>query len=99
MEDSTSPKQISLSRFTEATVEFAKLSIVWLLIILLVSLFEVIYNGIHQHLSSGFIIVLFWSWLNDLLFWLKSLLILYIVFVILFLISRKFSERLYGFVI
>ncbi len=96
MEDSTLSKQNSFSRFTEATVEFAKLSIVWLLIIFLVSLFEVIYNGIHHHLSSGFIIVLFWSWLNDLLFWLKSLLILYIVFVILFLISRKFSERLYG---
>jgi phosphoglycerol transferase MdoB-like AlkP superfamily enzyme len=96
MEDSTSPKQNSLSRFAEASVEFAKLSIVWLLIILLVSLFEVIYNGIHHHLSSGFIIVLFWSWLNDLLFWLKALLLLYIVFVILFLISRKFSERIYG---
>jgi len=96
MEDSTSPKQNSLSRFAEASVEFAKLSIVWLLIILLVSLFEVIYNGIHHDLSSGFIIVLFWSWLNDLLFWLKALLLLYIVFVILFLISRKFSERIYG---
>ncbi len=96
MEDSTSPKQNSVSRFAEASVEFAKLSIIWLLIILLVSLFEVIYNGIHHHLTSGFVIVLFWSWLNDLLFWLKSLLVLYIIFVILFLISRKFSERLYG---
>jgi hypothetical protein len=96
MEDSTSPKQNSLSRFAEASVEFAKLSIVWLLVIVLISLFEVIYNGIHHHLSSSFIIVLFWSWLNDLLFWLKALLLLYIIFVILFLISRKFSERIYG---
>src|ERR1022692_4957456 len=95
MEDNTSSEKGSGSKFSQASIAFAKLSFLWLFIIFLLSLFEVIYNGIHNHLSNSFAIVLLWSWLNDLLFWFKALFILYIVFIILFLVSRKVSQISY----
>jgi len=99
MEDNTSSKKGTGSKFSQASIAFATLSFLWLLIILLLSLFEVIYSGIHNHLSSGFAVVLLWSWLNDLLFWFKILFILYLVFLTLFLASRKLSQISYSVVI
>ncbi len=83
------------SRFFMAITSVARFAILWLLIVLIISLVELIYNSAIHHFKQSFFDVLMWSWLNDLLFWFKALLIIYPLFTILYLISPRFTRVCY----
>jgi len=96
MKNKTSQERTLLTKFTEASAAFARLSLVWLGIILLLSVFELIYNGIVHQFPKSFTGVLGWSFLNDLFFWLKSLIYLFAVYIPLNLFSQKFARTVYA---
>src|ERR1019366_662260 len=75
---------------------FSRLSIVWLAIIFLLTLFELIYNGVVHQFPKNFSAVLFWSVLNDLFFWLKCLIYLFVIYMIFHLFSQKFARVTYS---
>ena len=83
------------SKFVMAITSVARFSIIWLSIILFISLFEIIFNGLSHHFKQDFLTVLFWSWLNDLFFWFKTLVLAYPIFTILYLISAKLTNICY----
>ena len=68
----------------------------WLGIILLLSIFELAYNGIVHQFPKNFFGVLAWSFLNDLFFWLKSLIYIFAVYIPLNLFSQKFARTVYA---
>jgi phosphoglycerol transferase MdoB-like AlkP superfamily enzyme len=96
MNDKTSPERKTLpAKFTQAAISFARLSIVWLMIIFLLSVFELIYNGVVHQFPQNFGAVLFWSLLNDLFFWLKCLIYFFVIYFVLHLISQKLARVVY----
>jgi phosphoglycerol transferase MdoB-like AlkP superfamily enzyme len=97
MKDKTSPERKTLAViFTQAAISFARLSIVWLMIIFLLSLFELIYNGVVHQFPENFSGVLLWSLLNDLFFWLKCLIYFFVIYLVLHLFSQKFARIVYS---
>lgn len=79
-----------------AALSFAQLSIIWLMIIFVLSIFEVIYNGIAHELPKSLFAVLGWSFLNDLVFWCKGLICFFLVYVLLHFISAKLARITYS---
>ncbi|MGZ3752988.1 MAG: hypothetical protein ACXVAU_17015, partial [Mucilaginibacter sp.] len=93
MENKKSKKERKLSnRFVEAAISFARLSTVWLLIIFLLSAFELVYNGIVHQFPNSFTSVLFWSFLNDMFFWFKWLFFSYLIYTLVYLFSQKVAR-------
>jgi len=95
MENKKTKKEKLSKRIVPAALSFAQLSVIWLMIIFLLSIFEVIYNGIAHELPRNVASVLGWSFLNDLVFWCKGLIYFFLVYVILHLISIKFARITY----
>ncbi len=95
MQNKKSKEKSLSSKFTQGAVTFAGLSIVWLAIIFLLSIFELIYNGVVHQFPPSFGAVLCWSFLNDLLFWSKCLIYLFVIYVVLNFFSRKFARIVY----
>ena len=87
MENKKTKKEKLSKRIVPAALSFAQLSIIWLMIIFLLSIFEVIYNGIAHELPRNVAAVLGWSFLNDLVFWCKGLIYFFLVYLVLHLIS------------
>jgi len=96
MKNKASQERTVLTKFTEAAAAFARLSLVWLCIILLLSIFELVYNGIVHQFPKSIGGVFGWSFLNDLLFWLKSLIYIFIVYIPLNVFSQKFARTVYA---
>jgi len=97
MKDKTSPESKTFAvKFTQAATSFTRLSTVWLMIIFLLSLFELIYNGVVHQFPENFSGVLFWSLLNDLFFWLKCLIYFFVIYLALHLFSQKFARIVYS---
>ncbi|MGZ3822799.1 MAG: LTA synthase family protein, partial [Mucilaginibacter sp.] len=93
MENKKSKKERKLSNsFVEAALSFARLSTVWLLIIFLLSAFELVYNGIVHQFPNSFTSVLFWSFLNDMFFWFKWLFFSYLIYTLVYLFSQKVAR-------
>jgi phosphoglycerol transferase MdoB-like AlkP superfamily enzyme len=92
MEDKTSPEKGLSAKFIKAAISFARLSIIWLMIIFLLSVFELIYNGVVHQFPPNFSGVLFWSFFNDLLFWFKWLVYLFVIYTVFHLISQRFAR-------
>jgi uncharacterized sulfatase len=86
------PSKKSPAKFTLAAISFAGLSITWLVIIVLLSLFELIYNGVVHQFPGNMGGVLFWTFLNDLLFWLKCQVYVFFVYFVFHLFSPKFAR-------
>ncbi|MDB5122497.1 MAG: phosphoglycerol transferase [Mucilaginibacter sp.] len=83
-------KQASLrEKLTRAAASFSALAIIWLAVILVLTLFELIYNGVVHQFPPNFAGTIFWSWLNDVVFWLKWLVYFFVIYALLYLISRK----------
>jgi phosphoglycerol transferase MdoB-like AlkP superfamily enzyme len=95
MQNKKSKEKSLSSKFTQGAVTFAGLSIVWLAIIFLLSIFELIYNGLVHQFPQSFGAVLCWSFLNDLLFWSKCLIYLFVIYTVLNLLSSKFARIVY----
>jgi uncharacterized sulfatase len=92
MKDKTSPEKSVSAKFTKAAISFARLSIIWLLIIFLLSIVELIYNALVHQFPPNFSGVLFWSFFNDLLFWFKWLVYLFVFYTVLHFFSQKFAR-------
>lgn len=100
MEKVKSKKKEKLStRIWNAALSFARLSIVWLLLIFVLTIFEILYNSIVHETPTNLGQVLFWSFFNDVIFWLKCLIYFFVVYTILHLISKKVAQISYGVVI
>ncbi|HAL81946.1 MAG TPA: phosphoglycerol transferase [Mucilaginibacter sp.] len=96
MEDKRSPEKSLSTKFIQAAISFARLSLVWLLIIFLLSLFELLYNGIVHQFPENFNEILFWSCLNDLLFLFKWLIYLFLIYTAIHLFPPKVARTGYG---
>lgn len=100
MEQVKSKKKERLStKIKSAALSFARLSMVWLLLIFVLTIFEIIYNSVAHETPAHLGQVVFWSFFNDLVFWLKCLVYFFVVYAILHLISKKFAQITYGVVI
>jgi len=85
--------RISLrERLVHATRTFASFSLIWLVLMLVFSLAELTLNHFTNGLPSGFMNLLLWSGYLDLLFWLKWVLIIYIIYVPFFLLSPRLTK-------
>jgi hypothetical protein len=61
MEENQKAENRILSKFYNSCQAFAGIAILWLIIILLLSVFESIFNNISHGLKSGFFEILAWS--------------------------------------
>ncbi|MBS1503336.1 MAG: hypothetical protein JST32_14805, partial [Bacteroidetes bacterium] len=89
------PKEKLSSKFMLVISSFASLSVLWLAILLLMTVFELVYNGIVHQFPNSFTAVLCWAFFNDLVFWLKGLIYFFVVFTLLHLISGKLARIVY----
>lgn len=80
------------NQFFSASQAFAGSAIVWLLLMLLLSVIENIFNSITHGLESGFFEILVWSSVLNVLYWLKLLFFLFIVFTSIYFFSAKFAR-------
>ena len=86
-------QRISLKeRLIDATRTFASFSLIWLWLMFVFSIAELSINAFTNNLPSGFLILMLWSGYLDLLFWLKWVLIIYIIYVPIFLLSPKLAK-------
>lgn len=89
-------RERGLSRkLTPAALSFARLSVLWLGIIFVLTIFELIYNGIVHQFPQSSVSVLSWAFFNDVIFWFKGLIYFFIIFVLLHLISGKLARISY----
>ena len=95
METKKTKKEKLSKKIVPAALSFAQLSIIWLTIIFILSIFEIVYNGVAHELPKNLFSVIGWSFLNDLVFWCKGLIYFFLVYVILHLISAKFARITY----
>ncbi|MFI5453678.1 LTA synthase family protein [Pedobacter sp. UC225_61] len=79
----------NLKKLYSASQAFAKVMIVWLGILFLLSLLELILNGITRQMPQHLFTVIGWSWLMDIIFWLKWLWLEYLIFVLIYFYSQK----------
>ncbi len=96
MENKKSKERGLSKKFTPAALSFARLSVLWLGIILVLTIFELIYNGIAHQFPKSFFGVLSWAFFNDLIFWFKGLIYFFVIFVLLHLISGKLARITYS---
>ena len=90
------PKAKKLSsKFNPAANSFASLSLTWLILLFILSLFELIYNGFIHEFPQNFGGILFWAFVNDILFWFKELLFFFVGYIILYFISPKLARITY----
>ncbi|HVW14499.1 MAG TPA: sulfatase-like hydrolase/transferase [Mucilaginibacter sp.] len=89
------PKDKLSSKFMLVISSFASLSVLWLAILLLMTVFELLYNGVVHQFPNSFTAVLCWAFFNDLVFWLKGLIYFFVVFTLLHLISGKLARIAY----
>jgi phosphoglycerol transferase MdoB-like AlkP superfamily enzyme len=78
-----------------ATISFSGISLLWLIMLFILSLFEVIYNGVIHEFPANTIGIAFWTFLADIGFLLNLLLGIYIVYVLIFLLSPILAKTLY----
>jgi phosphoglycerol transferase MdoB-like AlkP superfamily enzyme len=96
MEEKKSTKIRISAKSALAAVSFARLSIVWLIIIILLSLFELMYNGLVHQFPQNMGEVLMWSFLNDLFFWLKCQIYFFVIYAVLNLFSPKLARIIFS---
>jgi len=78
------------AKIKSAALVFTSLMLIWLGILMLLSVFELVFNGLTHEFPKSSISVLVWSWLADFFFWLEWLWLSFVLFVIV----AYFSERL-----
>lgn len=91
MEETQKSEIRLLNKFYNASQAFADPAIVWLILILLFSVFENIFFSINHGSESGFLKILVWSSIMNVLYWLKLLFFSFIVFTTVYIFSPKFA--------
>ncbi|MBS1525742.1 MAG: hypothetical protein JST19_08840, partial [Bacteroidetes bacterium] len=89
------PKEKLSSKFMLVISSFVSLSVLWLAILLLMTVFELLYNGMVHQFPKSFASVLCWAFFNDVIFWLKGLIYFFVLFALLHLISGKLARITY----
>ncbi|HVT85027.1 MAG TPA: LTA synthase family protein [Chitinophagaceae bacterium] len=84
-------KPTFIENIKKATRSFALLSLLWLFFLILLSVYEIIINGI-THGFTGTLAILAANAINTIGFWLKCNVLLYFLFVILYFISAGLSK-------
>lgn len=75
-----------------ATSYFARTAIIWLVSLLLISIFEIVFNGLTHEFPPSLSATLLWSWLAVLFFWIKTLLMVYLIYLLVFAVVPKASS-------
>ncbi len=83
--------QTIFEKMKKATQSFARLSLLWLLFIILLSIYEVVINGFAHEFTKDTIVILGANMINAIGFWLKSNVFLYILFLAFYFISRHLA--------
>jgi phosphoglycerol transferase MdoB-like AlkP superfamily enzyme len=95
METETSNIQRLITKLKAATVSFTVLSLVWLILLFIVSVFEITYNGIVHEFPDLTVRVMLWSVLDDIAFLFTYLFVIYIVYLLIYLLSAPFAKLFY----
>lgn len=88
-----------MNKLKEGTLSFIKLALIWLVVLLIIRLFEIVFNGITHEFPKELTSVVLWSWCSDLVFWHKWLFAEYVIFIGLFFIRPRLASFLYSFFI
>lgn len=84
-------KKICIEKIKKATGAFSLLSLLWLFFIFLLSIYEIIANGISHGFMKDTLTTLGANIINALGFWLKSNVLVYFPFLIFYFISVRIS--------
>lgn len=95
MTTNSTEKSKLVSKLWMAMQSIATVAVLWLCLMLVIGICEIIYSKSVFHFSQPFVTVLLWTWLNDLCFWCKALMVIYPVCIICYLISPKFTRAFY----
>ena len=91
------PKAKKLSsKFNPAAISFAAFSVTWLVVLFILTLFELFYNGLVHEFPKNFGGILFWSLVNDILFWFKGLIFFFLGYIVLYYINPKLARITYS---
>ncbi len=85
----TVSRDMKLKQFYVATQEFVGIFLVWLGILLVLGIFEIMFNGFTHEFPENIVTVIALSWLKSLIFWFKWLWLEYLIFLVIYFISRK----------
>jgi uncharacterized sulfatase len=100
MKSDLSHKPLFLKKLKAATGSFAGFALIWLGLILVFSLVELLINSFSHGLPTGSFRLISWSWYLDLQFWLKWMLLAFIIYVPLYLLSSKIARLSFqGFIL
>jgi uncharacterized sulfatase len=88
-------KQSFFEKIKKATQAFAVLSFLWLLLIILLSIYEVLFNGMTHEFPKDTGTVIGASMANAVGFWLKCTAWLYLLFTAFYFISPRLSHWLF----
>lgn len=86
-------------KFYDACKSFSALSIIWLILILLFSTFENVFNNINHGLESSFFSILIWSFIMDVFYWLRLLIFVFVIYTIVFFYSARLAGILFRIII
>jgi phosphoglycerol transferase MdoB-like AlkP superfamily enzyme len=92
MEEEHTRLQRVTTRLKMATLSFSGIALTWLLLLFVLSLFEILFNAKTHEVPKNLFSVILWSLLEDLVFWITCLFKLYIIYLILALISSGFDK-------
>lgn len=95
MEDNQRTKSKFLEKFYNASHAFSGLAILFLILILLLGIFENVFNSLTRGFESGFFQILVWSSLLNVLYWFKLLFLSFFVFTGIYFLSPRLSLTLY----
>ncbi|NNV55859.1 LTA synthase family protein [Limnovirga soli] len=90
MKEVITTKPTFISKFKNSLIAFSGISMVWLLLLLLLSMYEIVLNTVNNDLNNEAFYVIVASIFNATLFWLKCYSVLYLIFVFV----HYFSSRL-----
>ncbi|WBL26685.1 LTA synthase family protein [Zunongwangia sp. HGR-M22] len=82
-------------KLINATRDFFSISLVWLLLLFLLSILELLYNEALHSLPENFFDLLFYSCWMDVLLWLKLGVFCYIFYAILYVIHPKSAKAIF----
>jgi len=85
----------SFNRFKPLVQSFAALSLIWLVLLFVLSLIEISLNFKFHGLPLNFFKLISWSFYLDILFWLKFIPLLFIIYSLLYLILPRLASFTY----
>jgi len=100
MKSDPSHKLLFLKKLKATVGSFAGLALIWLGLILIFSVVEILFNNFSHGLPSGFYKLIFWSCYLDLQFWFKWMLLGFIIYTPVYLLSPKIARLSFqGFIL